>query len=128
MTIKEWQRKVFLNSQGKGFWDAHIVGAPPLGDNARKQPVYDTKCIPEKLCLVHEEISEALGHYRDGKLAYFETPSKIGPKPDGFGIELADAVIRIMDLAEATGIDLESLIALKHDYNTKRPHMHGRTC
>lgn len=46
-------------------------------------------------------------------------------KPEGFGIELADALIRICDLAERHSIDLEHLVQLKLDYNIGRPMMHG---
>lgn len=47
-------------------------------------------------------------------------------KPEGFGVELADAIIRICDLAERHGIDLTEMIALKAAYNEGRPHMHNR--
>lgn len=47
-------------------------------------------------------------------------------KPEGFGIELADAIIRIADLAQRHGLHLGHLIRLKTAYNETRPHMHGR--
>lgn len=46
-------------------------------------------------------------------------------KPLGLPIELADAMIRIMDLAEYLGIDLADAIMVKADYNRGRPAMHG---
>lgn len=51
-------------------------------------------------------------------------------KPEGFGIELADALIRQGDLAEALTqagipIDLEYCVRLKAAYNKTRPHRHG---
>lgn len=46
-------------------------------------------------------------------------------KPEGFGVELADAIIRIADLARRHDIDLDGLVRLKMDYNKTRPHMHG---
>jgi hypothetical protein len=46
-------------------------------------------------------------------------------KPDGFPIELADIIIRVGDLAERLGIDLDHAIAVKAEYNQRRPHMHG---
>lgn len=46
-------------------------------------------------------------------------------KPEGFGVELADAIIRIADLARRLEIDLDGLVRLKMDYNKTRPHMHG---
>ena len=42
-----------------------------------------------------------------------------------FWVEVADAFIRILDLAGAHKIDLEHIIELKHEYNKTRPHRHG---
>ena len=39
--------------------------------------------------------------------------------------ELADAVIRIFDLAGFLCIDLEKYIDQKHEYNRGRPYRHG---
>jgi len=61
--------------------------------------------IAEKIALCHSELSEALEEYRDDKLSsgvYYNPESS---KPLGFGIELADAVIRIMHLAELAGVN-----------------------
>jgi len=46
-----------------------------------------TRPIPELLCLVHSEVSEALEAYRNGNNENFEE-------------ELADVIIRVMDMAE----------------------------
>ncbi len=40
-------------------------------------------------------------------------------------IELADVVIRVMDLCEAHDIDLDEAIERKNIYNTTRPYRHG---
>lgn len=77
----------------------------------------------EKLCLIHSEISEALEEWRDGRGAdetYFH-----GTKPEGVPIELADAVIRILDLAQIYNIDLTAAIDLKQAYNRTREFRHG---
>lgn len=47
-------------------------------------------------------------------------------KPEGFMVELADAVIRIGDLSFLLGGDLEAAIAEKHEYNRTRPYKHGK--
>ena len=47
-------------------------------------------------------------------------------KPKGYDTELADALIRIFDLAGRKGIDLEAAVLAKHDFNKGRPRMHGR--
>jgi NTP pyrophosphatase (non-canonical NTP hydrolase) len=70
--------------------------------------------IPEKLMLIVSEISEAMeGHRKnlqDDKL----------PQRKMLEVELADAVIRIFDLAGACRMELGTTIAQKLDYNSKR--------
>lgn len=83
----------------------------------------DDRTFVEKLALVHSEVSEALEEYRDGHLideTYFD-----GTKPEGVPIELADAVIRIFDLAGIYGIDIDAAISTKQDFNRTRPFRHG---
>ena len=46
-------------------------------------------------------------------------------KPEGEAVELADAVIRIMDYFGAKGWDLEKVIQEKMEFNATRPHRHG---
>jgi NTP pyrophosphatase (non-canonical NTP hydrolase) len=98
------------------------------GDNARKHgfgfPTNNAE-INEKLLLIVSEITEAMDELRAGiqpTQVYTEFPDK----PCGFGIELADAVIRILDLASCLGIDLEGLILQKMTYNEGRPFKHGK--
>lgn len=88
----------------------------------------DPRNVPELLCLMHEEISEALGEYRNGhatKEVYFTTDGYGHDKPEGIGIELADAVIRILHFCNIYGLDMGSLIQMKMEYNEKRPPRHG---
>jgi hypothetical protein len=75
-----------------------------------------------KIALVHSELSEAVEEIRNGNPEIYWSPEG---KPEGVGIELADAVIRILDLAGALGYNLEHCMSIKHDYNTTRPHRHG---
>lgn len=51
--------------------------------------------------------------------------SRVDKKPEGEAIELADAVIRIMDYFAHRGWDLEEAIRIKHNYNMTRPYRHG---
>ena len=45
---------------------------------------------------------------------------------DTFEDELADSIIRIMDLAAYKGIDLEQHIKAKNRYNLTRQYKHGK--
>lgn len=132
MDIRATQTLVHNTAQAKGWWDTA-----------------DDCNVPTKLALVHSEISEALEDFRVGKLdLYYQyrgedgklkraTPQEMEEfagqeefdpseyKPCGFGIELADAMIRIFDLAEWTDNNLDTLISIKAQYNQTRPLRHG---
>jgi len=70
--------------------------------------------VGELLCLVHSEISEALeGHRKD------LMDDKL-PHRKMFEVELADAVIRILDIAAGMDLDLEGAYREKMAYNAVR--------
>lgn len=111
-------RDAHRNAVEHGFWDA---------DKSVDQDAH----IPEKLMLIVSEVVEALEEYRQDGAAACRAPVRYREsdcKPEGFGIELADAVIRIADLAGYCGLDLAALIAEKHAFNRTRPRKHGKHC
>ena len=79
-----------------------------------------TNTAAAKIALMHSELSEALEAVRLGN-----PQDEHCPEFASLDIELADAVIRIMDFAEARKIDLARAIAAKHAYNVTRPYRHG---
>lgn len=123
-SIRDIQEAVHNLAREKGWW-------PTIDRNSV------VNGVPEKLALIHSEVSEALEEHRSGKphvdFYYCDpvagcvcaTPTDKCKKPEGFGVELADTVIRIMDLCGALGIDLELAIREKHEYNKTRPFRHG---
>jgi NTP pyrophosphatase (non-canonical NTP hydrolase) len=69
----------------------------------------------ERLMLIVDECCEALRALREP-----------GPMDTAhFGEELADIVIRTMDLAHSAGIDLGCEVVAKHNMNRRRPLRHG---
>lgn len=117
MTISELVTRAHANAVNHGFWNP----SPEIGT-----------CI----ALIHSELSEALEEVRAGKpYVYFkevngftvtDLAERRGEKPEGIAVELADAVIRIADLCGFLGIDLETVIVEKMEYNEGRPFKHGK--
>lgn len=87
-----------------GWWACPRTGASLLGK----------KNVPELLCLIHSEVSEAMEGYRKGLM-----DDKL-PHRSMIEVELADAVLRIGDLAAALGLDLGGAMAEKVAYNLIR--------
>ncbi len=72
------------------------------------------------LCLVHSEISEAMEGDRKGLM------DDHLPHRDMVEVELADAIIRILDIAGFEGMDIEGAIKEKLEYNrTRADHQRG---
>lgn len=70
--------------------------------------------VPEMLCLIHSEISEAMEGYRKNLMDDKIVTRKM------FEVELADTVIRIFDLAGAMDLDLGGALVEKLVYNASR--------
>lgn len=99
--------------------------------------------VPEKLMLVVTELSEAMEAFRHLKQPLLDVltlgidhSSREGYTAsdeqkhylENFKEELADAAIRLFDLAGSLGIDLEEEINMKMRKNEGRPPKHGKEC
>ena len=110
-------------------------------ETAKKNGFYDNeRNIAEMLCLIHSEVSEALECDRKGRYATSDASLTLLHEKDAdifkavfedqvkdtFEDELADVMIRVMDLAAHKGVNLEMHIALKMRYNSMREYKHGK--
>ena len=130
MNIYELAKEVHENAVAHGWWEK-----PPT--------------LPEALCLIHAELSEALEEYREGNPLIYGTCALAaedckfsgvcdrvgrpgegegidGPcKPEGIAVELADVILRTLDLMAALGVDVDAVVMAKHKYNLGREYRHG---
>lgn len=121
--INELAKQVHENAKEKGFFDKE-------------------KNIAEMLCLIHSEVSEALEADRTDNYSALEASQMnvlMGWNDDvdfknnyqtlvkgSFEEEMADIVIRVMDMCAFKGIDLERHIRAKMRFNSLRVKMHGK--
>jgi hypothetical protein len=143
MTLNQIAQAAHANARAKGFWDDCLTG-----DVLSRGKVIAK--VPEKLCLVHSEVSEALEDFREGKMETMvyghgnvwhcfgghpveQIPVRIltcpkcggKMKPTGFPSELADILIRVLEFGAALGIDMDREVEMKMAYNATRPVKHG---
>jgi NTP pyrophosphatase (non-canonical NTP hydrolase) len=108
------QNAAFAASHDAGWWSDPKTGQDLLAE-VRNGTRFGKALVAEKLCLTHSEVSESMeGHRKtlmDDKL----------PHRKAIEVELADAVIRIGDLAGALQLDLGGAIAEKMQFNAQRP-------
>lgn len=92
---------------------------------ARAKGWYDRpRDVGELIANVHAELSEAWEEYRAGR-DLREIRTGEGGKPEGYVVELADALIRLLDMFGCLDVDPGAVVALKMDYNKGRPYRHG---
>jgi NTP pyrophosphatase (non-canonical NTP hydrolase) len=93
LTLKQLTATILEQAREKGF------GATP-----------EEIDVPEKIALIHSEVSEAFEAYRH---------NNINGK-DGFEEELGDVIQRVLHLCGALGIDIEAAILKKVEFNKNR--------
>jgi NTP pyrophosphatase (non-canonical NTP hydrolase) len=111
--LNDLAKEIYETSKSKGFWSIDQVS--------------EFSIVPIKLALIGDEVSEALRVHRD---EYVDSPQEMNnmtmDQEQDFVEELADIVIRVLDLAGGLGLDIEQSIDAKVKKNKDRPYRHGK--
>ncbi|AVO25103.1 pyrophosphatase [Rhodococcus phage Finch] len=118
--------------------------------NATEKGWHEPRSFGDAMVMVHAEVTEAIDEYRAGHdyhEVYYsyevEDPSGtkyrmktdqshrvvdgdlVPNKPEGTGVEMADAVIRLLDEMVERGVPIERVFREKIAYNETRSYRHG---
>jgi NTP pyrophosphatase (non-canonical NTP hydrolase) len=83
------------------------------------------RTVGEGIALLHSEVSEAFDAWRKHGFEDVTTESLPADKPEGYGSELADVLIRLLDQADRDGVNLVAEFERKLAYNRTRGYRHG---
>ena len=111
--IETLQRKIHQGNVDAGWW-TDLDTLQSLAEECRIRTRFGKALVAEKLALVHSEVSEGLEGHRKGLM-----DDKL-PHRGMLEVEMADAVIRILDLCGAMKLDLAGAIFEKLAYNKTR--------
>ncbi len=81
--------------------------------------------FPEKLMLIVSELSECMEAHRR-QIADVPIADEHLARYSAIEVELADTVIRILDLCGASGFNIGGALIEKMAFNCKRAHKHGK--
>lgn len=109
-------KTIHQDNVAKGFW--------PEGGRVDTESGFSpgTRNVGESLMLTVTELSEGYEAWRKDK------KDDHLPHRDGLTVEIADAMIRLMDLSYGLGLPVAAALIEKLVYNRQRPHMHGKKC
>lgn len=141
--LNDLAREVYKNAVDHGFYDAELNLLDAVGGDIDESITLMHFALGQRIALIHSELSEALEADRKNKfadLAGFNGPKQMTPRTgvdpfrdkfethikDTLEDEIADALIRILDLCAARNIDIGTHVRLKMSYNAGRPHKHGK--
>ena len=123
-------KEIHENAVDKGWWDGVVS-------------------FPEQMMMVVTEAAEAIEEYRHGRPDMYykqnidgigeitrhvsptattglgDTKFPDGAKPEGVTVEVADCIIRLLDICAGRGMDIDAAMKAKMAYNRTRDYRHG---
>lgn len=105
MTLNDWRDEVWRLMEAKGF-------------HAGRGNTRDDVLV--RLCLVHTEVSEAAQEVK----RHWTGDGEPGVRAV-LAEEVADTLIRLLDLCGCLGIDVDGAVSVKHAKNAARPQNYG---
>jgi NTP pyrophosphatase (non-canonical NTP hydrolase) len=143
-TLNQLRDEIHANAVYFGFYELE-QSAPETATTE----VIRHALFAQKIALVHSEISEALEAHRNERWADMEEWTDFEERcpevnfshenyvaifkhnfqsiiKDTVEDELADVIIRVLDLCGNLNIDIEKHVELKMKYNKKREYKHGK--
>lgn len=125
-SLKELQESIHKTALSKGWWIEHdmlrdaVLASPQCQDGLLNANIADQLYIFARSMLIVSEVSEGIEALRCNN-----APDDKLPEFPGVAVELADAIIRIFDLAERFNLPVIEAMMAKTQYNTTRSYKHG---
>lgn len=116
MEINKLATEIHRNAKSKGFYeDVEIIDRLLKEKNIDmvENSILFNGILCQRLALIGCEVSEAIESLRRKDLKNFEE-------------EIADILIRTLDLSSFIGIDIEAVTQMKIEANKKREYKHGK--
>ncbi len=132
LNLTQLSQHVHQNNKAKGFYDKINAIESKICRETNSDVWHLTQedfdfvketFIIKQMGLIDGEIGEAMEAVRKNDAMDDKLPHRKGSH-----CELADALIRILDLSGYLGIDLQTIVEEKLAFNQTRPYLHGKTC